>query len=96
MKARGSSVAVAHGNRFDPAKKVSLRFSNEARKLEIEIGDEGGGFDALCVPDPKIDRNLQKQSGRGLPIARSVLDELSIKPREPREPLVRMAKRIPG
>ena len=87
--------AVAHGNRFGPAKKVSLRILNGERKLEIEVGDEGDGFDAECVPDPKIDRNLQKQSGRGLMIARSFLDEIMIERLEPRGTIVRMVKRIP-
>ena len=87
--------AVAHGNRFDPAKKVSLRIGIGERKLEIEIGDEGDGFDAESVADPKIDRNLQKQGGRGILIARSFLDELTIKRREPRGTLVRRPKRIP-
>jgi serine/threonine-protein kinase RsbW len=87
--------AVAHGNRFDSAKKVSLRMSRGENNVAIEIGDEGDGFEPRSVPDPKLAQNLEKQSGRGLLIARSILDELTISRREPRGTLVYMSKRIP-
>src|SRR5450631_2921820 len=88
--------AAQHGSRFDPAKKVFLRISNSARDLAVEVGDEGDGFNPEHVPDPKEEQNLDKQSGRGLLIARSFLDEVVIGRREPRGTLVRMLKRTPA
>ena len=87
--------AVAHGNRFDPGKKVRLRISPDENIMAIEIGDEGDGFDPHRVPDPKMAQNLEKQSGRGLLIARALLDELTISRLKPRGTLVYMSKRIP-
>ena len=87
--------AAYHGNHYDTSKKVSLRIVSCANRILIEIGDEGDGFEPQAVPDPKMEQNLQKQSGRGLLIARSFLDDLTIRRREPRGMLIRMTKRLP-
>ncbi len=86
--------AAYHGNRFDADKKVSLRITRHDAGFAIDIGDEGDGFDPDVVPDPKMHHNLAKQSGRGLLIARSFLDEVTISRREPRGMLVHMTKAI--
>ena len=86
--------AAYHGNQYDAAKKVSLRITSDPRHITVEVGDEGDGFEVDEVPDPKMQHNLEKQSGRGLLIARSFLDGLAISRREPRGMMVRMTKRL--
>jgi serine/threonine-protein kinase RsbW len=86
--------AAFHGNCYDASKKVSLRISHSSSAIAIDIGDEGDGFDPDAVPDPKVDQNLEKQSGRGLFIARSFLDEITIERRVPKGTLVHLTKKL--
>ncbi len=58
--------AIKHGNRYDLSKKVSIRYQMSSTRVRIEITDEGNGFDPDRVPDPTVDENLERPSGRGL------------------------------
>src|SRR5512135_3136363 len=44
--------AIKHGNRQDERKRVLVRFTIRRRSLEVEVRDEGTGFDPEAVPDP--------------------------------------------
>ena len=87
--------AVTHGNRYNAKKKVHLSVSGENNRLEIEIADEGAGFDAQAVPDPLGETNLLRQSGRGLLMIRAYMDDVSVTPREPAGTVVKMVKLCP-
>lgn len=87
--------AIRHGNRFDPGKKVGLKVFENGGNLVIEVTDQGEGFELGRVPDPHLPENLERPSGRGIAIARTVMDELSVDHRSPGGTLVRMAKRLP-
>jgi serine/threonine-protein kinase RsbW len=69
--------AIKHGNRQDEAKRVHLRFTIHDRALEIEVRDEGKGFDPAAVPDPLAPENLLKAYGRGLFFMRQFMDEVT-------------------
>lgn len=84
--------AVYHGNKWDPAKKAGLRLELEGRNLVIIITDEGPGFDLDTIPDPLADENLMKQSGRGIFLIRSFMDELDVRRRSPKGTEMRMVK----
>jgi len=58
--------AVKHGNKMDPTKTVTVDYSIDTEKVEIEIRDEGEGFDPNDVPDPRFGENLYRPEGRGL------------------------------
>jgi len=58
--------AIKHGNKMDPAKKVHIDATINAREAKITIEDEGPGFNRAKVPDPTSEENLTKCSGRGL------------------------------
>jgi serine/threonine-protein kinase RsbW len=58
--------AIKHGNRLDPKKKVHIEFSVTPKQLEVTIEDEGPGFSRDEVPDPTLQENLEKCSGRGI------------------------------
>ena len=69
--------AVKHGNKFDQTKQVKITFENTARELLIIIEDEGSGFQLEAVPDPTDSANLLKESGRGIFLMRSFMDEVA-------------------
>jgi serine/threonine-protein kinase RsbW len=58
--------AIKHGNRLDPKKKVKIEAKVSPQQCEITIEDEGPGFKRDAVPDPTLEENLDKCSGRGI------------------------------
>jgi serine/threonine-protein kinase RsbW len=87
--------AVKHGNRFDPNKKVDLRLSASVRELIVEIKDQGEGFRVEDVPDPRLPENLDRPSGRGLTLAKGIMDDFHIEANTPGGTYVRMSKLLP-
>lgn len=65
--------AVKHGNRMDPAKKVTIEYDIDREKVEIRMTDEGPGFDPHRIPDPRVGPNLYRPEGRGLLLIRSYM-----------------------
>ena len=72
----GVANAIKHGNRLDTSKKVNAVFDLQGSRLEIEISDEGGGFDPGQVSDPLNPSNLMKTSGRGIFYMRTFMDSV--------------------
>ena len=70
-----SSNAIKHGNKNDSNKKVNIEIIIDEKKIEILIKDEGSGFDPSVIPDPTEPENLLKESGRGLYIIKSFVDD---------------------
>jgi len=68
-----SGDAIKHGNRQDPTKRIDVELRLSPERVQIEIGDEGVGFDPASVPDPTDDRNLELPTGRGLMLMRSYM-----------------------
>lgn len=58
--------AVKHGNHNDSSKSVVIRYAIGPARAVIMIRDEGPGFSPNHVPDPTIDENLERPSGRGI------------------------------
>jgi len=71
------SNAMVHGNKLDPNKDVTVAINISVDKLILTISDEGDGFDPAAVPDPTIPENIMRDSGRGIHIMRSFIDEVS-------------------
>jgi len=71
--------AVVHGNRYDPRKKIFLACSHTARRLAIAISDQGDGFEMNRVPDPVAATALLQGSGRGIYLARALMDEFHVR-----------------
>ena len=79
MAVREAAVnAVSHGNAYDPGKKVTLAFEQDDYNLTISVRDQGQGVDVDSIPDPLAPENLLKQSGRGIFLMRSLVDEVRI------------------
>ena len=68
--------AMIHGNKLDPEKKVVVDTTVDDDKVVISVEDEGEGFAPGAVPDPTLDENLLKESGRGVYLIRHLMDEV--------------------
>ena len=69
--------AIKHGNKFDPAKHITVVASISPRQADIYIEDEGSGFDRSQVPDPLAKENLEKSTGRGILLIESYMSQVS-------------------
>jgi serine/threonine-protein kinase RsbW len=96
MAVREATVnAVLHGNAYDPGKKVRLAFEQTGTHLVITIRDQGRGMDPGLIPDPLAPENLLKQSGRGIFLMRSLMDEVRISP-SPTGTEIKLIKHVHG
>src|ERR1700735_3215203 len=86
--------AMKHGNRFDPGKKVGFEVSVDGQDLIMDVTDQGAGFDLEAVPDPLRAENLERLSGRGIAMARKIMDEVSVTANSPCGSHVRLVKRL--
>ena len=68
--------AFRHGNKCDPSKHIIVRYQVTTERIEIEINDEGEGFEPESVPDPTLPENIDRPHGRGIMLMRSYLDEV--------------------
>ena len=84
--------AMVHGNQEDETKSVEVIFNCLGNLLEIEVSDEGEGFDPTGVPDPTDPVNILKTSGRGIFLMRSFMDEVEWSARPEGGTTVRMVK----
>lgn len=66
--------AIVHGNKEDHNKKVYTEIIYDSAQIMIRILDEGKGFILSSIPDPTSDDNLLKESGRGIFIIKSLVD----------------------
>lgn len=57
-------------------RRVRVQFETSPEQIQIEISDEGPGFDPELIPDPRLPANLEKLSGRGLLLIKTFMDEV--------------------
>ena len=86
--------AIKHGNRLDESKRVMLEFTLYPDGLEVNVRDQGRGFDPRSVPSPLAAENLLKPAGRGIFFMKSFMDEVSYSFPPRGGTLVRMVKRL--
>jgi serine/threonine-protein kinase RsbW len=68
--------AIYHGNKADVNKKIEISMYVDENSLNIEVQDEGEGFDATNLPDPLAPENLLKPYGRGIFLIKSFMDNV--------------------
>jgi serine/threonine-protein kinase RsbW len=68
--------AILYGNGEDPAKGVGVRVLFGRNAVEMQVTDEGCGFDFRHVPDPTLPANRMRPYGRGLFLIRQLVDEV--------------------
>ena len=66
--------AIKHGNRYDPHKTVRVSCKVSPECVQIQITDQGEGFDPQTVPDPTREENLGVPHGRGILLMRNFVD----------------------
>ena len=66
--------AIIHGNRRDSSKSVRVTYWIKDDKLNVEVEDEGTGFDHKHLIDPTADDNITKSSGRGVFLIHKLMD----------------------
>ena len=69
--------AVLHGNKLDSAKIAEVDLKKTSERLEINVSDQGRGFNPTEVADPTKPENLLKTSGRGIFFMRNFMDEVN-------------------
>lgn len=68
--------AINHGNKRDPRKKVFVDITTKPGEVRVVIRDQGAGFDPEQLSNPLDPENLLRESGRGVFIVRSLMDEV--------------------
>ena len=86
--------AVLHGNKLDSAKIAEVDLKKSPEGLEINVRDQGRGFNPDQVADPTKDENLLKTSGRGIFFMRNFMDEVDWTVNPEGGTTVRMIKKL--
>jgi serine/threonine-protein kinase RsbW len=81
--------AIKHGNQMDRAKTVRVAYHVSHDRFDVEIVDQGPGFDPDDVPDPTSPENLERPCGRGLLLMKHYMTEVAY---SDRGRVVRMSK----
>ena len=68
--------AILSGNKRQPDKMVSLVAEKTDKQFKVTVSDEGEGFDYEVIPDPTLPDNINKITGRGLYLMKTLSDEL--------------------
>ncbi len=68
--------AIRHGNQSDPAKTFHVIIELSETSFYSKVTDQGSGFDPSAIPDPTLEENLEKTSGRGVMLMNSFVDEV--------------------
>ncbi len=86
--------AIVHANNEDDTKSIEVSFNCAGRAFEIDVKDQGEGFDPASVPDPTEPANLLKTSGRGIFLMRNFMDEVQWSSRPEGGTTLHMVKRF--
>ncbi len=73
--------AILCGNGQNPDKSVEVRAELRYDSVEVEVTDQGEGFDPATVRDPTTQVDLEEPCGRGLFLIRSLADEVRFNPK---------------
>lgn len=71
---------VEHAHKDRPYEKIILKFLIENEKVEVRIFDRGDGIKKLLNNAKTLEKlDIYSESSRGLPIIKTVMDEVSYK-----------------
>lgn len=69
--------AFRHGHKTLPATTpVFVRFKVSDKKVDLTVEDQGPGFVPTDVPDPTLEENLERGSGRGLLLIKAYMSKV--------------------
>ncbi len=87
--------AILHGNRQDMTKMVTLELFFRPGEVTICVEDEGEGFDPNRVANPLEGENLLKEVGRGIFIAKTLVDAVEFERGKKGGTRVKLTKKMP-
>ena len=87
--------AIHHGNREDRSKPTEVLFRQENGALVILVRDKGKGFDLERLKNPLAEENMFAESGRGIFILNSFMDEVEFQFDPGRGTECRLVKYLP-
>lgn len=67
---------ITHGNRRDKRKSVKITYWIKDNQLNVEVEDEGSGFDYKHLSNPTTNDNIMKDYGRGVYLINNLMDEV--------------------
>jgi len=88
--------AIKHGNRQDESKRVEVVFALTDSSLEVQVRDEGSGFQPEELPNPLAPENLLKAYGRGIFFMKQFMDDVTYSFPSKGGTVVRMLKKLPA
>ena len=68
--------AILYGNGGDVSKGVVIRVLFGRHAVQLEVTDQGGGFNYRFLPDPTLPFERLQPRGRGLFLIRKLVDEV--------------------
>jgi len=68
--------AIVHGNKSNRKLSVRTVYWVDGEALNIEIEDEGAGFNYKALRDPTKEENLLRNSGRGVYLIERLMDKV--------------------
>lgn len=69
--------AFKHGHAsLSPDTPITVEMTVDAVGVRISVEDKGPGFDPDSVPDPTLDENLARPSGRGIMLMRAYMTDI--------------------
>jgi len=83
--------AIVHGNNSDHRKKVMIEYGVSSGSLYIIVEDQGKGFDYKTLPNPTHEKNILRNSGRGVHLILNLMDAVEFNERGNR---IKMIKRL--
>jgi len=73
--------AFEHGHAgLDPTTPIHIDYAVSSDQIEIAIEDQGSGFSPGSLPDPTLQENLAKPSGRGVMLMRAYMTDVQFNP----------------
>ncbi|MBT4530818.1 MAG: ATP-binding protein [Phycisphaerae bacterium] len=73
--------ALLHGHLGDEEAEIEVLWCVTKEQVEIQVIDQGRGYDPEAIPDPTATENLTLPSGRGLAMIRAFMSEVSLNER---------------
>lgn len=83
--------AIVHGNRCNVKEPVRVSYWKKDSEFFVEVEDRGKGYDHSKLPDPRGDKHILRNSGRGVYLILSLMNEVKF---ESNGSLIRMMKRL--
>jgi serine/threonine-protein kinase RsbW len=88
------SNAFRHGHENLPKDlPITLSYKITPTQIELAVEDQGPGFDPFSIPDPTLEENIEKGSGRGLLLINAYMSRAQYNPKGNR---LEMTYRRPG